>query len=150
MNLALVVLAATLSWINPVQQADSSSCALFSQSWPLTDLASVRVYVQAQWAAQESLLATIPARGREGLPESFTFDLVGPCVAWTVAVDSLGHGSCRSNMVLVNGAALVPAPPSALKVTYYDVAGRVLPAPPSSGVYFERRGPAVQKRVVLH
>lgn len=148
-HLALLL---TLQFTAPSFNAgDSCSVGLV----PLDDLASIKVYGSRRWTMQESVLATIPAVGMEGMPFTVPIVLDHPDDIWIIgvaAVDKKGNESCQAVLEL-NMTLDAPCPPKIdrMPTVWYDIAGRKYKERPrSAGIYIEVRGKEKHKIAILH
>jgi hypothetical protein len=143
-----MVLALTLRWTNPSFNADTTIGCVPSLV-PLTDLATVQIWIRPQETGVISILRELPAVAGRPMEETLDVSWVG--LVWLTTRDSTGNQSCNSHSIGVNYPEVASAPP-ALSFPgdqWYDIAGRCIERPTTPGVYLRRQAGVPTKKIVI-
>jgi len=139
----VVLLVFALRWVNPTQEG--AGCVA---SGVLNDLGRIEVWGSVV-PNPAVLLATLPVAGREGMEEDVTLDLSGMAQGWVTAFDAAGNASCSVPWSVNTTVAVPPAIPALRKPQWYDIAGRKIVRPATSGVYIFDAGTGSPRKLVV-
>lgn len=153
----------TLRWTNPAFNAaldDSGNpyCDVGPDS--LKDLAAIEIWGQSSDGGPARKVYEQGAIGHEAQPDSAIVDLQSTWATWhfwIISRDMSSNRSCASNSILIRGSQVtgVPIGPvdEVLRTAYFDVRGRLVKKPQTSGIYWFRTwyksGRVETKRVVV-
>lgn len=161
-----LVLAATLLWTNPSSgqrvwiepSEDGDSIRVECSGGPaIHQLQAIELWFYPNTGGGWRKIAEKTATGREGQPDSITFDQGGGGHAYVIARNPIGR-SCASTPVYVSGSIVTgipdgPPPDILLSRRFFDVNGRLVRDPNRSGIYFRRdryvSGLVTTKKVLL-